>query len=88
MGWNSLACENWNGALLGYECNIYYSNFTRTETVVESVNTYTIRLFLEDEHLLPKAFSVAAINVVGVGEHCPQLDISDFGQQMNFFAFC
>ena len=79
MGWNDLACENWNGPLLGYECNIYFSNFTLTERVVASVTNYTIQLFLEKEHLLPKAFSIAAVNVVGVGAHCPPLDISDLG---------
>ena len=80
MGWDDLPCENWNGPPLGYECNIYFSNFTHTERVIFPATTYTMILFLKKEPLLPKAFSVAAINTVGVGKHCPPVDLSQFGQ--------
>ena len=71
-----MECEQRNGALLGYEIKLYYDEETHTEVVVKSVTTFTILPQLKPKLFLPKAISVAAINEVGVGDHCPPVNVN------------
>ena len=80
FSWKELDCEEWNGALAGYEIKLYYEDEVHTERVVEFVTTFTIQPNSMLKFSFPKAISVAAINEVGVGNHCPLVKISLFGE--------
>lgn len=66
-----------NGALLGYECTIYFDAFNRSEIINASETTYTLSIPLLSD--VPRGFSVAAVNEVGIGDHCPSVNLSYFG---------
>ena len=74
--WKELDCEQRNGVLLGYEIKLYYDKEVLTRRVVESVTTFTILPQWKPEFSFPKAISVAAVNEVGVGNHCPPVKIN------------
>ena len=77
--WRDIECEQVNGILLGYEVKLYYDKETYTESVIESVNSYTILPQEKHKFLLPKAISVAAISELGVGDHSPPVNINSTG---------
>ena len=79
FSWNEVECEGRNGVLLGYEVNLYYDDQVLTVRVVESVTTFTILPQRKTELCFPKAISVAAINEVGVGDHCTPVNINQSG---------
>lgn len=79
FAWSEIECEKCNGFLLGYECVIYYDNFKVTENVFPQVTDFTIQLASEPDSRFPRAISVAAINDVGVGDHCPPVTLTDNG---------
>ena len=71
--WNHLECDQENGPITGYEYRAYYDLFQYTEgTLNQNTTTYTIY----DADIL--AFSVAAINEAGIGEHCYPLHVPIF----------
>ena len=74
--WKAVNCEQRNGLLLGYEIKLYYDDKVCTKRVVESVTTFTILPQWKPELCFPKAISVAAINEVGVGDHCPPVNLN------------
>ena len=69
-------CEQRNGVLLGYEIKLYYDEEVCTERVVTPITTFTIPPQWKPELCFPKAISVAAINEVGVGNHCPPVNVT------------
>ena len=77
--WNEMKCEERNGILLGYEIKLYYDKGVYTTRVAESVTMFTIVPQLLPESSFPKAISVAAINEVGAGNHCPPVNINQSG---------
>ena len=74
-----MQCEQRNGVLLGYEIKLYYDKGVYTTEVVASVTMFTIVPQWLTEFSLPKAISVAAVNEVGVGNHCPPVNIIPAG---------
>ena len=73
LQWNHLECDQENGPITGYEYHAYYDLFEYTEgTLDQNTTTYTIY----DADI--QAFSVAAINEAGIGEHCYPLQIPEF----------
>ena len=73
-----MKCHQENGPITGYEYRAYYDLFHYTEgTVDKSTTTYTIY----DTNI--QAFSVAAINEAGVGEHCPPMKIEKYHSGMH-----
>ena len=79
MSWSELECEKRNGVLLGYEIKFYCDEKVYTRRVPEFMTTFTILPQWKPELCFPKAISVAAINEVGVGNHCPPVNINLFG---------
>ena len=79
FSWHELDCDKHNGWLLGYECTTYFDNFCHTENVPAHVTSYTLSLYSFELITLPRAFSVAAINNAGVGDHCPPLNLTSMG---------
>lgn len=79
FGWSAIECDKCNGILSGYECVIYYDNFNVTERFFPQVTEFTIQLPGEPDSRFPQAFSVAAINDIGVGDHCPPVALTDNG---------
>ena len=66
-----MKCHKENGPIAGYEYRAYYDLFHYTEGKLDQkTTTYTIY----DTNI--QAFSVAAINEAGIGEHCPPLQIN------------
>ena len=80
FSWKELDCEQRNGVLLGYEIKLYYDDDVYTGRVVESVTTFTIQPNWMLKFSFPKAISVAAINEVGVGNHCPPVKVNLIGE--------
>ena len=76
FSWKKVDCEQRNGLFFGYEIKLYYDEEVYTRRVVESITTFTILPQWKPELCFPKAISVAAINEVGVGDHCPPVNIS------------
>ena len=77
--WNQLKCHQENGPITGYALRTYYQ-FQYTEgTVDKNTTSYTIY----DTHI--QAFSVAAINEVGIGDHCPPVHVEMFISGMHFY---
>ena len=76
FSWNEMQCEQRNGVLLGYEIKLYYDKGVYTTRVVASVTMFTIVPQWLPEFSLPKAISVAAINEVGAGIHCPPVNVN------------
>ena len=74
-----MQCEERNGVLLGYEIKLYYDKQVYTTEVAESVTMFTIVPQLFPEFSFPDAISVAAINEVGTGSHCPPVNINSSG---------
>lgn len=79
FSWSKVDCEKINGALLGYECKIFFHNFTHMERIAASITTCTYTITLPEFQTVPLAFSVAAINEAGVGDHCPQVALPILG---------
>lgn len=77
FGWSNVECDKINGRLLGYECKFHFDNCTHIQRVVASITNYTISVPAFEA--VPRAFSVAAINQVGVGDHCPQVALPKLG---------
>ena len=76
FGWKEVECEQRNGVLLGYEIKLYYDDHVCTGRVVASVTTFTILPQWKPELSFPKSISVAAITEVGVGNHCPPVNVT------------
>ena len=68
--WNQLKCHQQNGRMVGYQYRLYYSAIAYTHGYVgpmtTSLTTYDMSVI---------GFSVAAINVAGIGPHCSRLSI-------------
>ena len=75
FSWKAVDCEQKNGVLLGYEIKLYNGEQVYTRTVFESGTIFTILPQWKPELCFPKAISVAAINEVGVGNHCLPVNI-------------
>ena len=75
FNWKAVECEQRNGVLLGYEIKLYSDEQVYSRTVVESGTIFTILPQWKPDFHFPKAISVAAINEVGVGNHCPPVNI-------------
>ena len=73
--WKAVDCEQRNGVLLGYEIKLYNDDQGYTRTVIEPVTIFTILPQWKPVFSFPNAISVAAINEVGVGNHCPPVNI-------------
>ena len=86
FSWKEVECERRNGLFQGYEIKLYYDDEVCTRGLVEFVTTFTIPSQSEPEFRFPKAISVAAINEVGVGDHCPPVNINLSGQNEIEFA--
>ena len=89
FSWKALDCEQRNGYLQGYEIKLYNDEKVYTRTVVDSVTTFTVVPQWMPEISFPKAISVAAINEVGVGDHCPPVSIDLSGKnEIDFHLLC
>ena len=86
FSWMKVDCEQRNGLLLGYEIKLYYDEEVRTGRVVESINTFTVSPQWKPKFSFPNAISVAAINEVGVGNHCRPVNIKLSGWREFKFA--
>ena len=86
FSWKEVDCEQRNGVLLGYEIKLYYDEQVCTGRVVQSITTFTIPPLRKPELCFPKAISVAAINEVGVGNHCPPVNVTLLGEREIEFA--
>ena len=71
-----MQCEESNGVLLGYEINLYFDKQVYTTGVAESVTMFTIVPQWLPKFTFPNAISVAAVNEVGAGNHCPPVNIN------------
>ena len=67
--WKQLECFEENGPITGYRYRAYIHLSNYTEGEVDR-NTRMVTLFHKDM----QAFSVAAMNKVGIGEHCPAIE--------------
>ena len=85
FNWKEVDCEQRNGVLLGYEIKLYNDQQVYTRTVVKFGTIFTILPQWKPDFLFPKAISVAAINEVGVGNHCPPVNINLSGQNKTEF---
>ena len=74
-----MQCEERKGVLLGYEIKLYYDEHVYTTGVAESVTMFSIVPQLLPVFSFPNAISVAAINEVGTGSHCPPVNINSSG---------
>ena len=73
-------CHEENGPITGYEYRLYHTLLPYTDgTVDQNTTTYTIY----DTNV--EAFSVAAINEAGIGEHCPLLQIPAFRSGVQWY---
>ena len=79
FSWKEMQCEERKGVLLGYEIKLYYDKQVYTTRVVESVTTFTVLPQWKPGLSFPKAISVAAINELGAGNHCPPVHINQSG---------
>ena len=73
--WNVLECDQQSAPITAYECKLFTEEGNFTETVTEnqaSFDVYVLMMLHPESKLL---FSVAAINVYGVGEHCPIVEV-------------
>ena len=88
FSWKEIDCEQMNGVFLGYEIKLYYRNKVCTEKVDVSVTTFTVQPNWKPKFSFPKAISVAVINEVGVGSHCPpvKINLHPFGENKIDFA--
>lgn len=77
FAWSKVECDKINGALLGYECTVYFDTYTHTESVVASISSYIVSVPAFQS--VPRAFSVAAVNEVGIGDHCPPVNLPNIG---------
>ena len=73
--WTELECYEENGPITGYQYRIYYDHAHYNQgTVKKNINTLTkLKANIQN-------FSVAAINKVGVGPHCPPVPVPSFDQ--------
>ena len=79
FSWEEIECEQRNGALLGYEINLHYDEIVHTVKVFKPITAFTIPPLFITQSRYPNAISVAAINQVGVGIHCPPVSIIQSG---------
>lgn len=83
--WKELECQKQNGPITGYQYRIYHDHLHYTEgSVGPDTTSHTVLISNTEENV--QAFSVAAINIAGVGEHSPPLRAAttDSGVQ-NYF---
>ena len=73
--WKELECYEENGPITGYQYRICYDNSNYSEGRVDA-KTNRITLFKRNVQF----FSVAAINLVGIGPHCPPLLVPNFDE--------
>ena len=73
FSWKELKCHQQNGPITGYQYHTYHDLFMLQydEGIVDST-TSTLTLF----DTAVQAFSVAAVNEAGVGEHSPALKLT------------
>ena len=81
FSWRSVERAQRNGVLLGYEVKMYSDEKVYTQTVPEYMTTFTILQESKHRFSFPNAISVAAINEVGVGNHCPPVNINQSGKR-------
>ena len=82
--WQPLECFEENGPITGYIYRIYHNFVDYMEGSVERTKTN-----LTVMHANVQAFSVAAINKAGIGEHCPPVLVLSFnlGQYKNTITY-
>ena len=68
--WKRLECYEENGPITGYQYRIYSDLIHYNEGIVDGG---TNRVKLMFGNMRKRAVSVAAINEIGVGQHCPPL---------------
>lgn len=85
LAWSELECDDQNGLVTEYECVIYFANSRITDRVDNSVTTYTLPML--DYATRPVAFSVAAVNEAGTGDHCPRVWIHLFEFDTSRYSF-
>ena len=68
-----MECFEENGPIIGYRFRVYYNLSYYTEGELDG-NTTMVTLL----HSNMQGFSVAAMNEVGIGEHCPAIQVNDF----------
>ena len=73
--WQPLECFQENGPITGYNYRIYRNFVDYTEGLV-GVNKTGLRVM--NTYICMQAFSVAAINKAGIGDHCPPVQIATF----------
>ena len=71
--WQPLECFEENGPITGYYYRVYYNLVDYVEGLVGS-NKAVLTLL----HINIQAFSVAAMNEAGIGEHCPPVQIPNY----------
>ena len=71
--WQPLECFEENGPITGYNYRVYYNFVDYLEGFVGR-NKTVLTLW----HINMQAFSVAAINKAGTGEHCPPVQVPNF----------
>ena len=71
--WKPLECYEENGPITGYYYRVYHDNFHYSEGTVTMDTTV---LTLKCANM--QAFSVAAMNVEGIGALCPPVPIPTF----------
>ena len=83
FSWKEMQCKERNGVLLGYEIKLYCGRQVHTTTVVESETMFTVVPQWRTKFSYPKAISVAAMNELGAGNHCPRVKINLSGYEHN-----
>ena len=76
FSWKEVERDQRNGLLLGYEIKLYYDQQVYTTEKIDTIPAFTILPHWKPEFCFPNAISVAAFNEVGVGNHCPPLNIN------------
>ena len=83
--WKELDCYEENGPITGYQYRAYYGLFNSIENVLDNNTTMVT---LPSENML--SLSVAAMNEVGIGDHCPPIlvPIFDEGNEIVHKCLC
>ena len=83
--WKELDCYEENGPITGYQYRAYYGLFNSIENVLDNNTTMVT---LPSENML--SLSVAAMNEVGIGDHCPPIlvPIFDEGNEIGHKCLC
>ena len=80
--WQPLECFEENGPIIGYSYRVY-SNFVHYMEGLLGRNKTVLTVW----HTNIQAFSVAAMNDAGIGEHCPPVQVPSFNSGNNNITF-